>query len=475
MEYTKNHPTFFIYDYETFGKSPTLDRPAQFAGVRTDLNFNILEEPELFYCTLSDDYLPQPEAVMITGITPQIALKHGVNESEFAKRIQHVFSRPHTCIMGYNNISFDDEVTRNIFYRNFYDPYAYSWKQGNSRWDLLDVLRAYFALRPEGINWPKNQDGLPSMRLEHITKANGISHETAHDAMSDVLATIHVAKLLKSTQPRMFDYFYQLRKKTNISQLIDIVEINPLIYVSSMFGAVRSYISLIAPLAWHPYNGNTLIICDLFSDLSPLIHLSTQELRERLYTPKLKLVNISPIPIKLVHINKCPILAPEKTLRIEDAERIGVDRDLCLFNLEMLRKHPNIRNKVIKIFSDSFHFEEPKDVDEKIYNGFFSNSDRLSMDIIKDTLPGHLSELELTFQDSRMQELFFRYKARNFPKILSHEEKRRWLQHRRDYFTESRLTEYMKNIALLMIKYQEDPERSNQLRELIKYATELSS
>ncbi|BBV01244.1 exodeoxyribonuclease I [Providencia rettgeri] len=475
LQDNKKQPTFFIHDYETFGKRPALDRPAQFAGVRTDLDFNIIEEPEVFYCAPADDYLPQPEAVMITGITPQVALSQGVNEAEFAKRIHAAFSVPNTCIMGYNNIRFDDEVTRNIFYRNFYDPYAYSWQQGNSRWDLLDTLRACFALRPEGLQWPENEDGLPSMRLEHLTKANGVAHENAHDAMSDVLATINMAKLLKAAQPRMFDYFYQLRNKNKISQLIDIVEITPLVHVSGMFGALRSYVSLVAPLAWHPDNKNAVIMCDLSADISPLIELDVQQLRARLYTPKAELAGASPVPVKLVHINKCPILAPEKTLRPEDAERTGVDRDLCMRNLETLRKNPEIRNKLIELFSEPQVFTESDDVYTQIYNGFFSPSDRSTMDIIRETSPQNLPALELSFEDKRMKELFFRYKARNYPATLSYDEQQRWLQHRRDYFSEERLTEYMQQIQLLLVEHQHDEKRCQQLKALISYARDLAS
>ncbi|MBQ0531746.1 exodeoxyribonuclease I [Providencia rettgeri] len=475
LQDNKKQPTFFIHDYETFGKRPALDRPAQFAGVRTDLDFNIIEEPEVFYCAPADDYLPQPEAVMITGITPQVALSQGVNEAEFAKRIHAAFSVPNTCIMGYNNIRFDDEVTRNIFYRNFYDPYAYSWQQGNSRWDLLDTLRACFALRPEGLQWPENEDGLPSMRLEHLTKANGVAHENAHDAMSDVLATINMAKLLKAAQPRMFDYFYQLRNKNKISQLIDIVEITPLVHVSGMFGALRSYVSLVAPLAWHPDNKNAVIMCDLSADISPLVELDVQQLRTRLYTPKAELAGASPVPVKLVHINKCPILAPEKTLRPEDAERTGVDRDLCMRNLETLRKNPEIRNKLIELFSEPQVFTESDDVDTQIYNGFFSPSDRSTMDIIRETSPQNLPALELSFEDKRMKELFFRYKARNYPATLSYDEQQHWLQHRRDYFSEERLTEYMQQIQLLLVEHQHDEKRCQQLKALISYARDLAS
>ncbi|PHM68721.1 exodeoxyribonuclease I [Xenorhabdus sp. KJ12.1] len=469
------NPTFYFHDYETFGIHPALDRPAQFAGVRTDSDFNIIEEPLVVYCAPADDYLPEPEAVMITGITPQLALKKGVNEAEFTRLIHTEFSKPNTCILGYNNIRFDDEVSRNIFYRNFYDPYAYSWQKGNSRWDLLDVLRACYALRPEGIIWPENDDGLPSFKLEQLTKANGIEHTHAHDAMSDVYATIAMAKLIKAAQPKLFDYFFQLRNKQKISNQIDIPQMKPLVHVSGMFGSLRSNISLIAPLAWHPTNRNAVIMCDLAGDISPLLELDANELRERLYTRRDKLQpDQSPVPIKLVHINKCPIIAPENTLRPQDAERVGLDRNQCAQNLAILRNNPQIREKVVELFSQPEEFPESDNVDAKLYSGFFSDADKTAMEIIRETTPQNLPALDLTFQDSRVKDLLFRYRARNYPATLDYGEQQRWLQHRREIFTQENITQYFATIERLFIEHQSDEEKCRQLKALIDYAVQLA-
>ncbi|NRN29149.1 exodeoxyribonuclease I [Photorhabdus heterorhabditis] len=475
MKNSSEQPTFYIHDYETFGKHPALDRPAQFAGVRTDMDFNIIEEPLVIYCSPTDDYLPQPEAVMITGITPQIALEKGVNEAEFARQIHNVFSVPNSCILGYNNIRFDDEVSRNIFYRNFYDPYAYSWQKGNSRWDLLDVLRACYALRPEGIIWPENDDGLPSFRLEHLTKANGIEHSHAHDAMSDVYATIAMAKLLKAAQPRMFNYFFQLRNKQKISNLIDIPQMKPLVHVSGMFGAARSNTSLVAPLAWHPINRNAVIMCDLTGDISPLLELDADALRERLYTRHDELQpDQLPVPVKLVHVNKCPIIAPDNTLRTEDAERLGLDRDHCEKNLAILRNNPQIREKVVELFVQAESFPESDNVDAKLYDGFFSDADKAAMNIIRETLPQNLPALDLTFQDPRIKTLLFRYRARNYPSTLTDDEQQSWLRHRQDVLTQDKLSEYIFIIEQLFIEYQSNEEKCRQLKALMEYAVKLA-
>lgn len=466
-------PTFLFHDYETFGTSPALDRPAQFAALRTDADFTTIGEPEVFYCKPADDYLPQPEAVLITGITPQVARAKGENEAAFAKRIHDLFTVPNTCVVGYNNVRFDDEVTRNIFYRNFYDPYAWSWQNHNSRWDLLDVMRACYALRPEGINWPENEEGLPSFRLEHLTKANGIEHSNAHDAMADVYATIAMAQLVKAKQPKLFAYLYSHRSKQKLATLIDVPQMKPLVHVSGMFGAARGNTSWVAPLAWHPENRNAVIMVDLAGDMSPLVELDADALRERLYTPKSELGNAAAVPVKLVHLNKCPVLAQANTLRPEDAERLGIDRQRCLDNLQILRDHPQVREKVLAIFAEAEPFVPSENVDAQIYNGFFSDADRAAMKILLETEPRNLPALDITFADGRIEKLLFNYRARNFPGTLDEEEQQRWLAHRREIFTPEFLQRYAEELQALFQQYDGDSEKQALLKALWQYAEEI--
>ncbi|WP_330986089.1 MULTISPECIES: exodeoxyribonuclease I [Enterobacterales] len=473
MQETPSQPGFLFHDYETFGTSPQLDRPAQFAAIRTDSDFNIIGEPEVFYCKPADDYLPQPQAVMITGITPQEALAKGENEAAFAKRIHDLFTVPKTCVVGYNNVRFDDEVTRNIFYRNFYDPYAWSWQNHNSRWDLLDVMRACYALRPEGINWPENEEGLPSFRLEHLTKANGIEHSNAHDAMADVYATIAMAKLVKSRQPRLFEYLYTYRGKNKLATLIDVPQMKPLVHISGMFGAWRGNTSWVAPLAWHPDNKNAVIMVDLAGDISPLLELDADELRERLYTPKAELGDLAAVPVKLVQLNKCPILAQANTLRPEDADRLGINRQQCLDNLKILRDNPQVRDKVVAIFAEAEPFVPSPNVDTQLYNGFFSDADRTAMKILLETEPRNLSALDLTFADPRIEKLLFNYRARNFPGTLDEAEQQRWLQHRRNIFTPELLQAYAQELEALYGQYEGDTEKLALVKALYQYAQDI--
>lgn len=465
----KIEPSFYFYDFETFGTHPAKDRPCQFAGVRTDKDFNIIDEPLVIYCQPTNDYLPDPMACLITGITPQVALEKGLPEPDFIRKIHEQFSKPATCTLGYNNIRFDDEITRYTLYRNFFDPYGWSWQQGNSRWDLLDVMRAAFALRPQGIQWPLNEEGLPSFKLEHLSVANGIEHSNAHDAMADVIATIELAKKLKQAQPRLFDYLYTHRNKNKLNALIDIISMTPLVHISGMFGLACSNTSWVVPVAWHPTNKNALISIDLAKDPSPLFELDAQTLKARLYTKHCDLApDEQAIPVKLIHINKSPVLAQAKTLTPEDATRLGIDREKCLEHLNKIRKHPQIRETLVTLFSEQNSHFENHDIDCALYDGFFSTSDKAAFDIIRQTTPEQLATLDIKVTDPRISPLLFRYRARHFSWTLDEQELRKWADHRRDYF-DNHLPQFILTLDQLTEQHQNDSKKIAILKSLYHY------
>jgi exodeoxyribonuclease-1 len=307
--------SFYWHDYETFGAQPSVDRPSQFAGLRTDFELNIIGEPLVIYCKPQMDILPSPQACLITGITPQHALENGLDEPEFIAQIHQQLATPRTCGVGYNSIRFDDEVTRYSLYRNFYDPYQREWQNGNSRWDLIDLMRATRALRPEGIEWPDHQEGSPSFKLEDLTQANGIGHEDAHDALSDVTATIAVAKLVKNTQPKLFDYFLQGRGKIAAAKLVNLNTQKPFFHCSGMLPKARLYSALMMPLAAHPENKNSVICIDLMADPEKLIKLDQEDIKRLVFSSAQELSdNEERIPLKEVHLNKAPILASPKVV-----------------------------------------------------------------------------------------------------------------------------------------------------------------
>ena len=422
--------TFFWHDYETSGTDPQRDRPMQFAGIRTDADLNIIEDPVMIYARPADDMLPHPMACLITGITPQIALEKGLSEAEFIARIHAELARPGTCGVGYNSIRFDDEVTRNTLYRNFYDPYAREWQNGCSRWDIIDMLRLTRALRPDGIVWPSYEDGTPSLRLEDLTKANGIEHGSAHDALSDVYATIAMAKLVKERQPKLFDYVIRHRSKLAIQKLIDPQSMKPVLHVSSRYPVEQGNMAVVAPIAVHPTNKNASIVWDLRHDPAPLFELTAEQIKQNLYLPRDQRDENTPkLALKLLHANRCPIVAPANMLRGDEPAKFSIDGDQCRAHLALLRNEPNLREKLMAVYQEDR--DAIADPDLQIYSGgFFSNDDKKLIDRVREADEESLYELQLPFQDPRLEEMLLRYKARNFPETLTDEEQLSWEEFR---------------------------------------------
>ena len=417
--------SIFWYDYETTGIDPRRDRPLQVAGIRTDEALNEIEAPLNFYCRPSDDILPHPAACLITGITPQRLEEQGLGEAEFMTRLHAELSRPGTCVAGYNTLRFDDEVTRYSLYRNFFDPYAREWQGGNSRWDLIDLVRTAYALRPEGIQWPLNDEGVVTLKLERLTEANGLEHGQAHDALSDVRATIAMARLLRQRQPKLYDFLYRLRGKHAVLDQVQLLK--PLVHVSGRFSAARSFLSLVLPLAWHPRNRNALIVCDLGLDPAPLLELDAETLRQRLYTRREELGEGElPVPLKLVHVNRCPVLAPLAVLREQDQARLGIDLAAWQARAQVLVEgKPQWQDKLGAIYEQE-NFPGVADPEQQLYDGFIGDRDRRLCEQVRQADPVRLGREQWPFDDPRLVELLFRYRARNFPETLSTAEQEQW-------------------------------------------------
>ncbi len=428
--------TLYWHDYETFGVDPRRDRPAQFAGLRTNEALNEIGEPLVIYCKPARDFLPHPEACLLTGITPQIAEAQGLPEPEFIGRIHAELAYQGTCGVGYNTIRFDDEVTRHTLYRNFFDPYGREWQNGNSRWDIIDLVRMTYALRPSGIEWPRHNDGKPSFRLEDITAANGIGHESAHDALSDVRATISLARLLQDQQPRLYDWLFQLRNKHKAAAQLNLATHTPVLHSSRMYPAETGCTTLVMPLITEPGNNNSILVYDLRCNPENFLGLDVTDLSERLFTRSEDLPeNVTRLPVKSIKINKCPALAPSNTLTSAAIERLEIDLETCQRYCEKLRANPDFFQRVAAAYT-SRKLESADDVDLALYDGFFNNDDYPLMTKIRNASPQQLATIHVNFHDSRLPELLFRYRARNWPEILNSSEIQRWERMRSRRLTE---------------------------------------
>ncbi|MGV6809183.1 MAG: exodeoxyribonuclease I [bacterium] len=428
--------SFFWLDYETWGVNPRADRAVQFAGLRTDEQLNPIEAPMVFYCQPAMDALPDPEAVMLTNITPQKAAQHGLSENQFFQRIHQALATPNSCSVGYNNIRFDDEVTRFGFYRNFLDPYAYAWQNGNSRWDILDLVRLCYALRPEGMQWAFHTEGeyqgKASFRLQDLTVANHIAHNNAHDALGDVEATIALARLIKEKQPRLFAYYLKFRHKHQAAHLLNVAAASIVLHVSGMFPAEEGCLAPIVPLLVHPQNRNEIICYNLRYAPHDLRQLDAAQIKTRLYTRTEDLAEEQQrIPLKGIHLNKSPALAPPKTLSPALAKKWRIDWEIIEQNYQQLMAIEGLQDKLLHVYQTDPH-EETKpmlDADLALYEGFIPNDDREQCQLLQQTHPEQLAQWSpKVFRDKRLQTLLFRYRARNYPQTLTEQEQQRWQQ-----------------------------------------------
>ncbi len=422
--------TFFFYDLETSGLNPREDRIMQFAGQRTDMNLVPIGEPVNLLVRLGDDTLPSPDALLVTGITPQKTVEEGYSEAEFAKILTDEIFTPDTIVVGFNNVRFDDEFIRHLFWRNFHDPYEWSWKDGRSRWDLLDVVRLTRALRPEGINWPVDDKGVPTNRLELITKENGISHDNAHDALSDVVALIDVAKLIKAKQPQLFEYLLKMRDKKEVQRLVNLDDRKPFVYTSGRYDAEYNKTTVAFPLALADF-GNVFVY-DLRYDPTNWVNKTDDELEKIIQTPwGERDESYQALPVKKFQYNRCPVVAPLGVLEQADGwSKIQLNIDDIESHIDILKRHPAFAERVAKVLLRKPEYAASVEAEAKLYDGFVSDRDKLRAEVLRNADINKLKTYNPDFSDQRLSEMLPHYKARNYPHTLSDDDRQTYEAYR---------------------------------------------
>jgi exodeoxyribonuclease-1 len=418
--------TFFFYDLETSGLNPREDRIMQFAGIRTDLDLNPIGEPYNILVKLNDDTLPNPDALMVTGITPQQTQADGYSEAEFSKLLMDEIFTPGTIATGFNSIRFDDEFIRALFWRNFFDPYAWFWRDGRSRWDLFDVVRMTRALRPDGIVWPE-VDGKAVNRLEVLTKENGIDHFKAHDALSDVEALIAVTKLIKTKQPKLYDHLFAYKDKKLVQKLVNLEEKQPFVYVSGQYDPEYHKATVAFPLT-SGRNGN-VVVYDLRHDPTPFLNMSQQDLQKKFYASwdERKKDDYIALPVKEMQYNRAPAVAPVGVLQQEGSwERIGLDETTVTRHRAILLSSPSFAENIRTLFENKPEYKKPTDPEAQLYDGFVSETDNLRIEKVRNSNAQQLADLHPDFIDERLSDLLLHYKARNYPASLAEDEAMAW-------------------------------------------------
>lgn len=457
--------TFFFYDLETSGLSGRDDRIMQFAGIRTNMNFEIIGEPINELVALNDDTLPSPEALMVTGITPQQTVADGYTEAQFADKILQEYFTSDTIVVGYNNIRFDDEFIRHLMWRTFRDPYEWSWSEGRSRWDLLDVVRMTRALRPEGIQWPVTEDGKATNRLELLTKTNGIEHYKAHDALSDVYALIAVTKLIRDNQPQLYDYLLKMRDKNEVKKLVNLDDKKPFVYTSGRYDAEHDKTTVAFPLT-SGKNGN-VVVYDLRYDPTDFVGKNAKQLAEILYTPweERQKDGYVKLPVKELQYNRAPAVAPLGVLEQADGwAKIHLDKDLVEKHRKILLDNPGFAENIRSVFESRPEFKKSPDPEAQLYDGFVGGKDKVRIQAVAAAGVQDLADFHPEFEDERLAPLLLHYKARNFPKSLSSDEVRLWETWRVEHIR-SKIPKYSESMDRLA-KVELDDSKQFVLQEL---------
>jgi exodeoxyribonuclease-1 len=464
--------TFLWYDLETFGRDCRTSRISQFAGIRTDLELSPVGEPLSLYCRPSDDFLPEPEAALITGITPQYAKQHGLCEADFMARVHEQLSEPGTCALGYNSIRFDDEFIRFSLYRNFYDAYEREYAGGNSRWDLLDVMRMMYALQPDALQWPLRDDGQPSFKLEHLAKANGCFEGEAHEALSDVRSLINIARKVRSAAPLLWRHCLDMRDKNAVAGKLAMHKNQRILHVSGQFPTAQACTGLMLPLMPHPLIKTRTLAVELRPQALKLIEYTAEQIEQNIFTKHSQMPEgETRIGLKEIHHNRCPVLfEPDdaKALGLTlDMDRLGIDiKQAREIHAQLNASSESIMHKLAKVFAKQREFDNA-DPDGALYSGFFDRADKAKFSKAR----ASQGQAALAFNDARLSELYFRYKARNWPESLDADERMLWQKHRSGCLNAETLQAYTAQCDALIAT---EPAHSPVLQALKDWAAYIS-
>lgn len=446
--------TFLFYDLETFGINQQLDRIASFSAIRTDMNFNIVDEPIDIYCRMTPDYLPNPQSVLVHKLTPEFLLENGVRECQLAKIIYEEFNKDGTIVVGYNNIRFDDGFVNNLFYRNFYNMYEFH----ASRWDMMDVVLTVHDFKKDCLKWHHHEDGKTSFSLENISKANNFLHETPHASLSDVYATIAIAQAIKEKEPKLFNYLLNNRFKGNVEKMIKLENPEPFLHVSRQFLSTKGSTSIVLPLMANAAN-RKIFMYDLRFDPTLFLKLDKYEVRKRLYTSRSVLSDDNErMHLKEISTNRCPIVLPLSVLSDEMANLLGIDIVKCMHHAKILKENLlKARENLLPldgVVNGNEEKSEPSDVDLQIYSGFFSYSERRAFNEVRKCPKEDILTRQFNFDDERSQKLLYRYIGRNYPDVFDANGLEKWRK-----FCADRLTFPISSETLTLKSFREEIAR----------------
>lgn len=405
---------FAFFDLETTGTSPAFDHPLQFAAILTDAAFREVERVNL-RCRLAPHVIPSPQALAVTGVRPnQLVDPELPNLFEFAQELTALVLRWSPAIWtGFNSIRFDEEMLRQMFYQNLQPEIFATQFNGNTRFDIMTAVFAVFQRCPDLLNWPVDETGRVRFKLDRLAPENGFEGHNAHDALGDVEATIHIARLIAERAPDLWAQLLANRDKRHVQAELDRFE--PLELVGRFGGGPPKAI-MGCLCGYAAKNANQAYFFDLDS-------VDPQELTAASGADLVAAMEGEPRPLRSISINKVPILLPPIMVTDEQRRRARV-----------LAEAPELRQRLIAAMAARYPAAPdtaPQHVEQQIFNGFYNWNDKARLKEFQGGDWPRRQEIVATFEDARLRQLGARLVAFHAPKLLSDSDRRRYIAWRR--------------------------------------------
>ena len=406
-----------FYDTETTGTKVYFDQILQFAAILTDNDLNEIERFEI-RSRLLPNVVAGPGAMRLTGVSvDQLHDPALPSHYEMVCRIRRkLLEWQASLFIGHNSLRFDEVLLRSAFYKNLLPPYLTN-SAGNGRIDTLSMLQWAHKYEPDVIEIPTRPDGRPIFKLDQLAPANGYNQAHAHDAMSDVEATIHMAHLMRNNAP---DTWSRAMRFSNKSNVLDFCEGEMVFGLTEYY--FRDYYSFLLHQVGHnPHDRSEIVAFDLYHDPADFVGLSSEALRRHL--------NASPKLLRRVRANALPGLI--------DADEAHPHTQVSNLPLEMLEERAEVlegnetlRGQLLLAYMQAKpQYEDSVHVEENIYSGFASTQDNERMDAFHEGEWSERAAIVCEFDDPRFRDLGEQLIYFEAPQVLA-TERRQWWEER---------------------------------------------
>ena len=406
---------FAFFDLETTGISAAFDHPLQFAAILTDADFREIERVDL-RCRLAPHVIPSPQALAVTGVRPHQLLDPDLPSLfEFAQELTALVSRWSPAIWtGFNSIRFDEEMLRQMFYQNLQAEIFATQFNGNTRFDIMTAVFAAFHRHPDLFNWPVDETGKVRFKLDRLAPLNGFEGHNAHDALGDVEATIHVARLIAQRAPLLWAELLANRDKAHVQARLE--QFAPLELVGRFGGGPpQGIIGCLCGSARQ--NPNQAFFFDVdAADPGDLISATAEDLSAA--------IEAQPSLIRFVTVNKVPLLLVPVSVTDEQHRRV-----------RLIAEAPEFRERVAAVMAARKAVTlaaQPELVEKQIFSGFYSWSDKALLKEFQAADWPRRQEIVASFGDARLRQLGRRLVASYAPALLSEEERGQFAVWRRE-------------------------------------------